>query len=124
MEVYLCLTKDQRVAEEIRREISDIIMNGIKDPRVSGLISITGVRVSDDLRHAKVFVSIYGENDLDKNETYETLKNATGFVRREIGSRIRLRYTPDIAFVLDESIEYSINISKLLKEVGQDNHEG
>lgn len=114
----------QRVAEEIKREISDIIMNGIKDPRVSGLISITGVRVSDDLRHAKVFVSIYGEDDLDKNETYETLKNATGFVRREIGSRIRLRYTPDIAFVLDESIEYSINISKLLKEVGQDNHEG
>ncbi len=116
--------RSQRVAEEIKREISDIIMNGIKDPRIGGLISITGVRVTDDLRHAKVFVSIFGEDDIDKNETYEALKNATGFIRREIGNRIRLRNTPDIAYVLDKSIEYSINISKLLKEVGADDNEG
>jgi len=113
----------RRVAEEIKKEISDIIMTEIKDPRITGLISVTSVRVSDDIRHAKVFVSIYGCDETEKEETFATLKNASGYVRREIGNRIRLRYTPEIMFLLDESIEHGINISKLLKEVGLGDHD-
>ncbi|NPV42995.1 MAG: 30S ribosome-binding factor RbfA [Firmicutes bacterium] len=115
--------RTQRVAEEMKKEISNIIINEIKDPRISGLITITSVDISDDLRHARVFVSIYGEKE-EKMKTIEGLKNATGFIRREVGNRIRLRYTPEIVFKLDESIEHGINIAKLLKEVGTQDDKG
>lgn len=120
---FMAYHRTQRVAEEMKKEISNIIINEIKDPRISGLITITSVDISDDLRHAKVFVSIYGEKE-KKMKTIEGLKNATGFIRREVGNRIRLRYTPEIVFKLDESIEHGVNIAKLLKEVGTQNDKG
>lgn len=104
-----------RLAEEFKKEISDIIQNEIKDPRV-GFVSIINVQVSGDLRHAKVFVSILG-NDHDIDDTMAALKNATGFVRREVARRVQLRYTPEIVFVYDDSIVYGAKISKLLHEV-------
>lgn len=120
---FMAYHRTQRVAEEMKKEISNIIINEIKDPRISGLITITSVDISDDLRHARVFVSIYGEKE-EKMKTIEGLKNATGFIRREVGNRIRLRYTPEIVFKLDESIEHGINIAKLLKEVGTQDDKG
>jgi ribosome-binding factor A len=106
----------QRLSEEIKREISDILRNGVKDPRVSQLLSITQVEVSRDLSFAKVYVSLLGD-DGAKKEAFEGLEKAKGFVRRELGSRLRLRLTPEIAFIPDDSIEYGTHINKLLREV-------
>ncbi|HOQ36445.1 MAG TPA: 30S ribosome-binding factor RbfA [Acetivibrio sp.] len=107
-----------RISEEIKREISNIIQNELKDPRLSKLISITHVNVTKDLRYAKVYVSIMG-NDEDKNSSLEGLKSAAGFIRREIGHRIQLRYTPEIHFEIDNSIEQGAYITKLISETTQ-----
>ncbi len=97
----------------MKKEIADLISNTIKDPRLPELVSITAVRVTKDLRYAKVFVSVYGD-DQQKKDALQALKHAAGFVRREIGQRIQLRYTPEILFVLDDSIEYGMHISNLI----------
>lgn len=107
-----------RISEEIKREISNIIQNELKDPRLSKLISITHVNVTKDLRYAKVYVSIMG-NDEDKNSSLEGLKSAAGFIRREIGHRIQLRYTPEIHFEIDNSIEQGAYITKLISKTTQ-----
>ncbi|MDB9376355.1 30S ribosome-binding factor RbfA, partial [Nodularia sphaerocarpa] len=94
-----------RVAELIKREVSQMLLHGIKDDRVgTGMVSVTYVDVSGDLQHAKVYVSIYGTEEA-KSETMAGLKSATGFVRSELGSRVRLRRTPEVIFIEDDSIE-------------------
>jgi len=103
-----------RLGDLIQREISDILQRRIKDPRI-GFCTILRVDVSRDLRHAKVFVSIMGTEDQQK-DTLAGLKSATGFIRREIGSRIMLRHTPEIVFRIDRSIDHSLRIAKLIKE--------
>jgi len=105
-----------RISEEIKREVSDIIMNELKDPRIPIMTSITKVEVTNDLKYAKVYVSILGDEDTIKN-AFDGLNSAAGFVRKEIGTRIRLRYTPQIVFVRDDSIEYQAHISQLLHEI-------
>jgi ribosome-binding factor A len=97
----------------MQKEIADLIRNTIKDPRLPGLVSVTAVRVTKDLRYAKVFVSVFG-NDQEKKDALEALKHAAGFVRHEIGQRIQLRYTPEMLFVLDDSIEHGMHISHLI----------
>ena len=88
-----------RVAELIKREVSEMLLHGIKDDRVgTGMVSVTYVDVSGDLQHAKVYVSIYGTESA-KSETMAGLKSATGFVRSELGSRVRLRRTPEVIFI-------------------------
>lgn len=104
-----------RISEEMKREISSIIQGELKDPRLSRLISVTNVNVTKDLRYAKVFVSIMG-NDEEKKNAIDGLKSAAGFIRREVGHRIQLRYTPEIQFELDNSIEHGAYISKLINE--------
>jgi ribosome-binding factor A len=104
-----------RISEEMKREISAIIQGELKDPRLSKLISVTNVNVTKDLRYAKVFVSIMG-NDEEKKNAIDGLKSAAGFIRREVGHRIQLRYTPEIQFELDNSIEHGAYISKLINE--------
>ncbi|MBE6054690.1 MAG: 30S ribosome-binding factor RbfA [Clostridium sartagoforme] len=106
-----------RINEEVKREISIIIRDEIKDPRMTAMVSITAVKVSKDLRYAKVFVSIFGKNEEEKNETFAALKSASGYVRREVGQRINLRNTPQIIFELDESISYSMRIEELIDKV-------
>ncbi len=103
-----------RLGDLIQREISDILQRRIKDPRV-GFCTILRVDVSRDLRHAKVFVSIMGTEDQQK-DTLAGLKSATGFIRREIGSRIMLRHTPEIVFRIDRSVDHSLRIAQLIKE--------
>ena len=106
-----------RINEEVKREISIIIRDEIKDPRMTAMVSITSVKVSKDLRYAKVFVSIFSKNEEEKNETFAALKSASGYVRREVGQRIKLRNTPQIIFELDDSISYSMRIEELIDKV-------
>lgn len=109
------MDRTARISEEVKREVSTIIQNELKDPRLSGLISITNVNVTKDLRYAKVYVSIMG-SDEEKKNALEGLKSAAGFIRREIGQRIQLRYTPEVQFELDNSIEHGAYISKLIND--------
>lgn len=106
-----------RINEEVRKEISVIIRDEIKDPRMTAMVSITSVKVSKDLKYAKVFVSVFGKNEEEKNETFAALKSASGYVRREVGQRMNLRNTPQILFELDDSISYSMRIEELIEKV-------
>lgn len=106
----------RRVAEQIKKDIGQIIASQIKDPRVAGITSVTEVQLTRDLRYASVYVSIYG-NDLEKEETLQTLIRAAGYIRGEIGRRIRLRYVPEINFFLDNSIEYGVHIENVIKSL-------
>jgi ribosome-binding factor A len=105
-----------RLSEEIKKEVSQMIFEEIKDPRISSMTSITDIEVSKDLRYAKIYISVYG-NDDEKKNTIEGLKSATGFIRHELGKRIKLRYTPELIFELDNSIEYGAHISKILRDL-------
>ena len=84
---------------------------------MKAMVSVTSVKVSKDLRYAKVFVSIFGKDEEEKNETFAALKSASGYIRREIGQRINLRNTPQILFELDDSITYSMKIEELIDKV-------
>ncbi|MFM7447713.1 MAG: 30S ribosome-binding factor RbfA [Leptolyngbyaceae cyanobacterium] len=107
----------ERVAELIKREVSQMLLSGIKDDRVgAGMVSVTDVDVSGDLQHAKIFVSIYG-NDEAKVETMAGLKSATGYVRSELGQRVRLRRTPEVMFIEDKSLERGDRILTLLNHL-------
>ncbi|MGA7935209.1 MAG: 30S ribosome-binding factor RbfA [Kovacikia sp.] len=109
-----------RVAELIKREVSQMLLSGIKDDRVgSGMVSVTDVNVSGDLQHAKIFVSIYG-TDAAKVETMAGLKSATGYVRSELGQRIRLRRTPEVVFLEDNSLERGDRVLTLLNRLSQE----
>lgn len=109
----------RRVAEQVKKDVSQIIGSEMKDPRLAGITSVTDVQLSRDLRYASIYVSIFG-SDLEKQETLQTLIKATGFIRTEIGKRIRLRYTPDINFYLDNSIEYGAHIERVIKSLKED----
>ena len=106
----------RRVAEQIKKDIGQIIASQIKDPRVAGITSITEVQLTRDLRYASVYVSIFG-TDMEKEETLQTLIRAAGYIRGEIGRRIRLRYVPEINFFLDNSIEYGVHIENVIKSL-------
>lgn len=107
-----------RVDEELKKEISNIITYDLKDPNITGLISVTKVKVSGDLKYAKVYVSML--NAKDNKQVLAALKKSAGFVRTEIAKRINLRTTPEIIFIFDDSIEYGSRIDTILKEVIKD----
>ena len=103
------VVRTDRIGVEMQREISDIIQS-MKDPRIQGMISVTRVDVTRDLRHAKVYISIYNRDEAAVKETFNAIKAAGGFIRRETGSRIMIRYTPELHFVLDDSIAYGVEM--------------
>lgn len=105
-----------RISEEVRRELDKILREEINDPRVGGTFSIVRCEVTRDLRYCKVRVSVLEEDR--RKGMMEALKKASGFIRRELGKRIDLRYTPELIFELDTNIEYADRISRLLKEGG------
>ncbi len=107
--------REQRVGEAIKEEISDILHNQLKDPRV-GFLSVTTVEMSGDLKIAKVGISILGDQK-QQEQAMKVLRHATGFVRSELAKRVSLRQAPDIVFKLDSSIEHSLRIAKLLNEI-------
>ncbi|MGB7412800.1 MAG: 30S ribosome-binding factor RbfA [Thermosynechococcaceae cyanobacterium] len=108
-----------KVAELIRREVSQMLLHEIKDERVgAGMISVTDVDVSGDLQHATIFVSIYGSEEAQA-ETMEGLHSASGYVRRELGKRVRLRRSPEIIFKEDQSLERGMGMVSLLNELSE-----
>ena len=115
--------KNTRINAEVLRELSEIIRNGIKDPRIHPMTSVVSVEVTPDLKYCKAYISVLGNEDAAK-ATIEGLKSAEGYVRRELARRINLRNTPELKFILDQSIEYGVNISKLIDEVTNDLHQG
>lgn len=104
-----------RIDEEYRREISQIISYDLKNPNVTGLISVTKVKVTNDLKYAKVYVSILNSKNI--KETLAGLKKSAGFIRSELARRINLRNTPEIIFELDDSMEYGERIDTILKQI-------
>ena len=109
--------RTQRIAEQMKKEIADIIRNDVKDPGV-GFSTVTRVEVANDLQHAKVFISVFGSEE-EKGRTMGALDRAVGFIRGEVSRRLRMRVTPEMAFRLDESGEYSAHIESVLKGLGQ-----
>lgn len=110
----------ERVASMIKREVSLMLLNGIKDDRVgAGMVSVTDVIVSGDLQHTKIFVSIYGTDEA-KAETMEGLKSATSYVRNQLGHRIQLRRTPEVVFLEDRSLERGDKMLILLNQLSAD----
>lgn len=105
-----------RVNDLIRKEISELLMREIRDPRLGGLLSVTEVDTSPDLRHAKVFVSVMGSEE-EKRRVEEGLAAASGFLRRSLGERLSLRHIPQLDFQRDESIERGSHLLELIKEV-------
>ena len=114
------MAKDRisKINEEVRRELSNIVRE-LKDTRIPMMTSIVAVRVTNDLSYAKVYVSVMGDESVQK-KAIEGLKSASGFVRREIGRRLQLRHTPEFIFELDHSIEQGAYINKLIHDINKD----
>ena len=108
--------KNTRINGEVQRELSNIIRGEIKDPRINPLTSVVAVEVAPDLKTCKAWISVLGDEEVRKS-TLQGLKSAEGFIRRELARTINLRNTPDITFVMDQSIEYGVNMSHKIDEV-------
>ena len=111
--------KNTRVNTEVQRELSNIIRAGIKDPRVAPWTSVVAVEVAPDLKTCKAFISVLGDEKAQK-DTVAGLKSAEGYIRRELARTLNMRNTPEIRFVLDQSIEYGVNMSKKIDDVTKD----
>ena len=108
--------KNIRINSEVQREMSSIIREDLKDPRIHPMTSVMAVEVTPDLKFAKIFVSVLG-NDEEKEKTMEGLKKSASFVRHQLAKRMNLRNTPELTFVLDTSIEYGVTMSKKIDEL-------
>ena len=113
--------RSEKVAEAIHEEISRLLINGVKDPRV-GLVTVTGVKLTDDLRHATVYFSSRG-TDEECKDAAAGLNSAKGFLRREVGKLLRMRYVPEIIFRHDESVAYGSHIESILKQIHESDEE-
>ena len=113
------MARIDKINEEVRRELANVIRN-LKDTRIPMMTSVVAVNVTSDLRYAKAYISVMGDEETQK-KAMDGLRSAAGFVRREIGKKIDLRYTPEFVFELDHSIEHGAHIEKLLKSVEKKN---
>ena len=107
-----------RVAEQMKKELGDILTQKIKDPRI-GFDTVTDVEISPDLQESKIFVSIFGTEE-EKEQTLVGLAKSKGFIRSEIGKRIRLRKVPEISFEIDETIEYGNRIERIIRNLNEE----
>lgn len=108
--------KNTRINGEVLKELSNIIRSEIKDPRINPMTSVVAVEVAPDLKTCKAYISVLGDENSQK-DTITGLKSAEGYIRRQLARTVNLRNTPEIRFILDQSIEYGINMSKLIDEV-------
>lgn len=111
--------KNTRVNTEVQRELSNIIRAGIKDPRVAPWTSVVAVSVAPDLKTCKAYISVLGDEKAQE-DTVKGLKSAEGYIRRELARTLNMRNTPEITFVLDQSIEYGVNMSRKISDVTRD----
>lgn len=112
-------TKSIRINGEVQKELSNIIRGEIKDPRIGSLTGVVEVEVTPDLKLCKAYISVLGDEKVQK-ETMEGLKSAVGFIRSRLAKNLNLRNTPEIKFILRQSIEYGVNMSKLIDDVTKD----
>lgn len=110
--------KNTRINTEVCHELSKIIREEIKDPRINPMTSVVSAEVSPDLKTCKAYISVLGDEESQKS-TLEGLVSAEGFIRRQLAQRINLRNTPEVRFIIDQSIEYGVNMSKLIDEVNK-----
>ncbi len=110
--------RPERVAQSMKREMADILSQRLRDPRISHWVSVTDVEVSHDLSFAKVFVSVLPTGE-ERRHTLEALAHATGYVRRELSTRLGLREVPEIKFVLDDSMERGARVDELLRKISE-----
>ena len=115
--------KNTRVNAEVQRELSNILRAGIKDPRVAPMTSVVAVEVAPDLKTCKAYISVLGD-EKSQQDTIRGLQSAEGYIRRELARTINMRNTPEIRFIVDQSIEYGVNISKKIDEVTRDLKDG
>ncbi len=113
------MNRTDRISGEIKKEISRIIREEMKDPRLPEVISIISVNVTRDLRYAKVSISVFG-GDKERLDAIEALRSAAGFIRRAVGQAVKLRYIPELQFEIDKSIEHGVYISKLINKTMHD----
>lgn len=111
--------KNTRVNTEVQHELSNIIRGGIKDPRIAPWTSVVAVEVAPDLKTCKAYISVLGDEKAQE-DTLAGLKSASGYIRRELARTLNMRNTPELTFVLDQSIEYGVNMSKKIEEVTRD----
>ena len=114
--------KNTRIKGEVRRELSAIIQNEIKDPRIHPMTSVVEVEVAPDLKSAKAYISVLGDEQAQR-DTLEGLRSAEGYIRRALARTVNLRNTPEIRFIMDQSIEYGVHMSKLIDDVNRDSLE-
>ena len=110
--------KNTRINGEVQKELSTIIRNEVKDPRIHPMTSVMAVEVAPDLKTCKAFISVLGNKEA-KDATIQVLNKAEGYIRRQLAKNLNLRNTPEIHFILDESIEYGVNMSKLIDDVAR-----
>ena len=108
--------RTRRIAEEIRKVVSTMLISGIKDPRITSMVSVTDVEVTNDLSYAYIYVSILGG---DEEATLKGVKSACGYIRKEVSRNVKLRHTPEIIFKVDESIKNGMYMSNLIKKVNE-----
>ena len=113
--------KNTRINAEVQKELSNIIRGEIKDPRIHPMTSVMAVEVAPDLKTCKAFISVLGSEE-SKQSTIKGLKSAEGYIRRQLAKNLNLRNTPEIRFILDESIEYGVNMSRLIDDVIKHDH--
>lgn len=111
--------KNTRINGEVQRELSLLINRELKDPRINPMTSVVDVEVAPDLKHAKVYISVLGDVESQK-DTLAGLKSAAPFMRGQLARTVNLRNTPELTFIMDQSIEYGVNMSKLIDEVNKD----
>ena len=114
--------KNTRINTEVQRELSNIIHDEIKDPRINPMTSVVSAQVTPDLKICKAYISVLGDEESQKS-TLEGLKSAEGYIRKQLAATVNLRNTPEIIFILDQSIEYGVNMSHLIDEVNKNQHE-
>lgn len=107
-----------KIDEELKREISNIINYELNNPKATGIISVTKVRVTPDLRYARVYISMI--NEKNKKATLAALKKSSGYIRSEVAKKINLRITPELVFELDDSLEYGARMDEIIKEISKD----
>lgn len=112
----------EKINSEIQKALSEIISHRVKNPRVTGLVSVLGVETTSDLKHCKVLLSVYSKDESEVKSTFGAIERCGGFIRHELGNEVSLRVLPELHFVLDDSISYSFKISKMIDNLSEDKH--
>lgn len=112
------VSRTDKVRKALIREVSDLLQRGIKDPRISGIVSVTDIDLSADCRYARIFVSVFGTEE-DQKKTMDALESSTGFIRSEVSKRIQMRFAPEIKFKIDDSLERGARVTTILEKISR-----